>query len=79
MYVYIVPIATRGRYYGPGTGNVAIMNIACIGNESSVLDCPFQVDREHERKHYQDAGLRCVPKGILYCSIIHFNVSFCAS
>ncbi|XP_019849155.1 PREDICTED: deleted in malignant brain tumors 1 protein-like [Amphimedon queenslandica] len=65
----IVPIATRGGYYGVGNGSIGITDLDCTGNETLLLSCPYTVDQGYTYKHYADGGLRCVPKS--------FNQSTC--
>jgi deleted-in-malignant-brain-tumors protein 1 len=54
-----IPVAVLGGYYGKGNSSTAFQNIACVGNELSILNCSYSIKR---RLGYDDAGLRCVPK-----------------
>ena len=62
MFSLVVPVATRGGYYGVGNGSIGITDLDCIGNETLLLNCPHNVDHGYTYKHYADGGLRCVPK-----------------
>lgn len=73
--IYIVPIATRGGYYGQGTSNTALTNVMCTGNELSLLECNFEIET-HDYRHYQDAGLRCVPKSISFFNYVNNCLNF---
>ena len=46
-------------YFGEGSGNIVLNGVHCVGNESSILDCPHGGSSVHNCQHSQDAGVRC--------------------
>ena len=52
-----------GAYYGEGSGSILLGGLDCIGNETSLIQCPM-----HRRKicqHIHDAGVVCSRKPLL--------------
>ena len=45
--------------FGRGTGRILMDEVNCNGNETSILDCPYNGWGRHNCGHYQDAGVEC--------------------
>ena len=43
--------------YGHGSGPVHMDDVRCVGNESSLIDCPHSGC--HDCGHNEDAGVQC--------------------
>ena len=43
-----------------GAGVVWLDNVACVGNESRLIDCPANPLGDHDCNHIEDAGVQCV-------------------
>ena len=44
-------------FFGRGTGPIVLDNVHCVGNESNILDCPYNF--RHNCFHSEDASVRC--------------------
>ena len=44
-------------YFGQGNGSVVLDNVACVGNESRLVDCQYTAI--HNCSHSDDAGVSC--------------------
>ncbi len=42
--------------FGQGSVPIAMANVACVGNEATLLDCPHS---QRSCSHSLDAGVRC--------------------
>ena len=52
-------LAPRLSLFGVGNGHIWMDNVHCIGNESSIVDCPFNGWNNHDCIHYEDASVIC--------------------
>ena len=50
-------IALSRATFGQGTGDIVLDDVACIGTETMLTDCPF--NSIHNCAHTEDAGVRC--------------------
>ena len=54
-------------FFGPGVGPIFLDQVACNGNEESLLDCPSGgLEEVGSCTHSQDAGVVCGPPGKFY-------------
>uniref|UniRef100_K1Q6C7 MAM and LDL-receptor class A domain-containing protein 2 n=1 Tax=Magallana gigas TaxID=29159 RepID=K1Q6C7_MAGGI len=52
-------IAYSSAYFGAGTGQIWLDNLACTGTETDIADCPYINWGSHNCGHYEDAGVAC--------------------
>ena len=50
-------IARSSVYYGQGSGPILLDDVACVGNESRLVDCPYTAN--HNCVHNEDIGVLC--------------------
>ena len=48
------------RTFGYGGGAILLDDVACLGNESRLVDCPRRASG-HNCGHHEDVGVRCNP------------------
>ncbi|NXR58239.1 DMBT1 protein, partial [Rhadina sibilatrix] len=51
--------ALGSAYFGQGSGDIVLDNVACRGNEVSLLRCNHTGWRIHNCAHYEDASVVC--------------------
>ena len=64
------------HFFGQGTGRIFMDELNCNGNETSIMDCPYNSWGRHNCRHSQDAGVQCSSDGDkseYVLSIMHFN------
>lgn len=52
-------IAFSGGRYGQGTGPIWVDDAECIGNETSIAQCPRNLWGANNCRHIEDAGVEC--------------------
>lgn len=52
-------LAFHGARYGQGTGLIHLNNVACGGTENMLTDCAYNLPRNTDCTHAQDASVRC--------------------
>ena len=57
--------------YGQGTGPVLAAQVQCVGNETSIFDCPQNGIGMQTCGHSQDAGVTCTPRMCSLSNCIH--------
>lgn len=51
--------AKKGAFFGPGKNDIWLDDVQCVGNESSILDCPHKELGMSNCGHNEDAGVIC--------------------
>ena len=54
--------------FGEGSGPIFLDNLACSGDEQSLLECNAFTEAQglHNCRHYQDVGITCVGEALLF-------------
>ena len=52
-------IALTHAWFGAGSGNIWLESVRCLGNESSIGNCPHPGWEDHDCKHHEDASVIC--------------------
>ena len=45
--------------FGQGTGSIWLDQVACVGTEGRLANCPANPIGIHDCQHSEDAGVRC--------------------
>ena len=59
MIGYQHGIAKSIASFGQGSGQTFMDEVKCVGNETSILDCPYNGWGRHNCRHSQDVGVEC--------------------
>jgi deleted-in-malignant-brain-tumors protein 1 len=54
-------VAVRVAAYGQGSGPITLDNVACVGTETRLIDCPANALGVHNCAHREDSGVICTP------------------
>ena len=65
-------IAYANAYFGQGTGDIALQNVACSGTENTLLACSSNTIFDTSCSHSEDAGVKCEGIQIQY---IYFGMT----
>ena len=58
VYIFVVDAIARGSaFYGQGTTPILLDDVACVGNESRLVDCRYTAN--HNCGHSEDVGVLC--------------------
>ena len=49
----------KAETFGAGSGPILLDNVRCVGNETSIMDCPKKAIGVHNCRHSKDAGVIC--------------------
>jgi len=55
-----------GNRYGPGTGNILLDNVHCVGNEMSIANCLHDGWGVHNCNHTEDVSVSCGTSPVHY-------------
>ena len=50
---------TKSQTFGAGSGPILLDNMRCVGDETSIMDCPKNAIGDHNCQHSDDAGVIC--------------------
>lgn len=57
--LFVDATAVTNAGFGQGSGPIVLDDVACVGTESNILQCPFDAITT-DCRHSEDAGVRCV-------------------
>ena len=67
----------HGAFFGAGSGPIYLDNVACQGEESSLLDCQRNPIGEHNCDNSEDAGVSCESSGLTLFQYMSCLISVC--
>jgi len=62
-----------GNRYGPGTGSIILDDVHCVGNETSIADCPHGGWKVHDCGHGEDVSVSCGTSSHLLITATHIT------
>jgi len=66
-----------GTRYGPGSGFILLDNVQCVGNETSIADCPHAGWNVNDCDHSEDVSVSCGTSPVHYGNIHNINMFRC--
>ena len=70
---------SKSKIFGSGNGPVYLGGLKCRGNESDLLDCPYDTWESTSFDHKRDAAIWCTEKRIQSGYVLIFYNSFDSS
>ena len=62
--------------FGPGNGTIWLDNVACTGNETTILKCRHRGLGKHFCGHYEDIGVMCTSKSSVFLQYTYVHITF---
>ena len=63
-------VYTASSPFGHGTGSFILDNVECVGTETSVFDCPHNVEGKHDCGSSEWAGVKCTSSNLKKDSLL---------
>ena len=67
-------ISLGGAYFGAGSSQIALSDVACIGNETNLLDCQHNRQSDFFCFHFEDASVLCQCTYVCACGYVHLTI-----
>ena len=62
-------IAFSTARFGEGSGPILLDNVRCVGTESRLIYCPANSIGDHNCRHSEDAGVRCMSGKLFFLGV----------
>ena len=59
-----------GAQFGPGNGTIWLDNMWCVGNETSIAECPHNDWGDHDCDHSKDVSVACGISPVHYGNLL---------